>query len=144
MKEIEETLFELHRLFVEIKPGDPKPELHEKIQESLARARLFIQLIDDITELDKISTIMNSIVTVAVEKLDSVKGIAREIKQQDREHERRLKTYLKDLRQQGVPPESLKAPEKLEVFLSFLDARIKELEIDIKPAMKGGGKDERN
>ena len=133
MKEIEEILFELHRLFVEIKPGDLKPELHDRIQWLLTKTRLLIQQIDDVTELDKISTIMNSIVTVAVEQLDSVKGIDREIKQQDRENERQLKTYLKDLREKGVPPEFLKSPEKLEVFLSLLDARIKDLEVDNKP-----------
>ena len=99
----------------------------------LTKKRLLIQQIDDVTELDKISTIMNSIVTVAVEQLDSVKGIDREIKQQDRENERQLKTYLKDLREKGVPPEFLKSPEKLEVFLSLLDARIKDLEVDNKP-----------
>ena len=119
MKEIDQILFELHRLFAEVKVGEFKPELHEQIQESIARVKPLIRQVDDVVELDRISIIMNSIVTMALDQLDRMERNIRELKRQ-------LQAYSNDLRQQGVPPRFLKSPEKLLESLGFLNANIRE------------------
>ncbi len=130
MKEIYEILSELHGLLTAVKASDDggSEKLHDQIQGLFARVRPLIREVDNLEELVKIRERAFECASLAGGIFIDWDLKCRELRRQKREAKREFKTRLNDLRQQGVPPRFLKSPEKLEEFLSLLNAHIREVE----------------